>query len=144
MGCRNKPAPDSCSEDLPGFYGLAFSIFKRKAGGDKMGSDAETNQPLVGLTPEETELFNQLDEAETLPIAAFDKHRSQRDPNLAIFVTTGSVPPFRLKAGGWELIQSSIDLGPAMKSRVAERGFFMCRFDEGDASWNELTDLSDW
>jgi hypothetical protein len=37
-----------------------------------------------------------------------------------IFVTHDVVPPFRFKAG-WELLQTSIELGSAMKSRIAEK-----------------------
>jgi hypothetical protein len=39
---------------------------------------------------------------------SFDNYRSVGDPSLMIFVKTDVVPPFRFKAGGWELLQSSI------------------------------------
>jgi hypothetical protein len=72
--------------------------------------------------------------------AGFDNYRSLADSNLMIFVAKDVVPPFRFKAGGWELMQSSIELGSAMKARIAERGFFMCRVNEDQTGWIELTD----
>lgn len=45
------------------------------------------------------------------------------------------------KAGGWELLTSPINLGPAMKSRIAYGGFFMRRMNENQTGWIEqLTD----
>jgi hypothetical protein len=41
-----------------------------------------------------------------------------------IIVAKEVVPPFRFKAGGWELFRPSIELGSAMKARIAEKGFF--------------------
>jgi hypothetical protein len=73
--------------------------------------------------------------------AGFDGYRSLTDPNLMIFVAKDVVPPFRFKAGGWELLQSSVDLGSAMKARVAEKGFFMFRVNEDRTGGIELTDL---
>src|ERR1700722_6021511 len=70
----------------------------------------------------------------------FDNYRSVGDPSLMIFVKTGAVPPFRFKAGGWELLKSSIDLGPAMKARIAEKGFFMLRINEDQTGAVELSD----
>jgi hypothetical protein len=55
--------------------------------------------------------------------AGYDSYRSLADSNLIIFVPTHTVPPFRFKAGGWELLQASIDLNPAARARVAEKGF---------------------
>ena len=69
----------------------------------------------------------------------FDNYRSVAYPNLMIFVEKDAVPPFRFKAGGWDLLQSSIDLGPAMKTRIAENGFFLCRLNDDKSSWTELT-----
>ena len=80
-------------------------------------------------------------EDEPGPITVFDNYRSLIDPNILIFVKKDIVPPFRFKAGGWELAQSSIELGPAMKARIAERGYFMCRVKDDGTSWYELTDL---
>jgi hypothetical protein len=57
-----------------------------------------------------------------------------------MFVASGAVPPFCFKAGGWDLVQSSIDLGPTMKMRIAEHGFFMCRLAEDEPGWTELKD----
>jgi hypothetical protein len=73
--------------------------------------------------------------------AGFDSYRSLVDSNLMIFVAKDVVPPFRFKAGGWELLQSSVDLGSAMKTRVAEKGFFMFRVNEDRTGGIELTDL---
>jgi len=72
--------------------------------------------------------------------AGFDKYRSLGDSQLMIFVPKDVVPPFRFKAGGWELLQSSIELGSAMKARIAERGFLMCRVNDDQTGWIELTD----
>jgi hypothetical protein len=62
--------------------------------------------------------------------AGFDGYRSVSDPSLMIFVAKDVVPPFRFKAGGWELFQSSTDLGSAMKARIGEKGFFLFRANE--------------
>ncbi len=75
------------------------------------------------------------------PSAGFDRYRSLTDSNLMILVAKDVVPPFRFKAGGWELLQSSIELGSAMKARIAEQGFFMFRVNEDRTGWVELTDL---
>jgi hypothetical protein len=75
------------------------------------------------------------------PMAGFDRYRSLADPNVMIFVAKDAVPPFRFKAGGWELLQSLADLGPAMKARIAEKGFFMFRVSEDQSGGIELTDL---
>src|SRR5471030_1430589 len=74
--------------------------------------------------------------------AGFDRYRSMVDSNLMIFVAKDVVPPFRFKAGGWELLQSSIELGSAMKDRIAEKGFFMFRVNEDQTGGIELTDIS--
>jgi len=70
----------------------------------------------------------------------FDNYRSVADPNLMIFVEKDAVPPFRFKAGGWDLLQSSIDLGPAMKTRIADNGFFLFRVNEDKNGGVELSD----
>src|ERR1700730_19030834 len=75
-------------------------------------------------------------------MAGFDGYRSMADPNLMIFVAKDAVPPFRFKAGGWELLQSSVDLGSAMKGRIAEKGFFMFRVNEDRSGGVELTDIT--
>src|SRR5882724_410926 len=69
----------------------------------------------------------------------YDNYRNLRDPNLLIFVAHDAVPPFRFKAGGWELLQSSIELGSVMKARVAETGFFMFRVNEDKSGGIELS-----
>jgi hypothetical protein len=84
------------------------------------------------------------DSQEGLPelTAGFDRYRSMVDSNLMIFVAMDVVPPFRFKAVGWELLQSSIELGSAMKDRIAEKGFFMFRVNEDQTGGIELTDIS--
>jgi hypothetical protein len=74
--------------------------------------------------------------------AGFDRYRSMVDSNLMIFVAKDVVPPFRFKAGGWEFLQSSTELGSAMKDRIAEKGFFMFRVNEDQTGGIELTDVS--
>ena len=70
----------------------------------------------------------------------FDNYRGLGDSNLMIFVAKDGVPPFRFKAGGWELIRSSIELGPAMKARIAEKGYFMLRVNEDQTGGVEMSD----
>src|SRR5258708_2765173 len=64
---------------------------------------------------------------ETLPqlSAGYDSYRSLADSNLVIFVPKHAIPPLRFTAGGWELLQSSVDLNPEAKARVDEEGFFV-------------------
>jgi hypothetical protein len=71
----------------------------------------------------------------------FDSYRSVSDPNLMIIVAKEVVPPFRFKAGGWELFRASIELGSAMKARIAEKGFFLIRVNQDQTGGTELTDL---
>jgi len=73
-------------------------------------------------------------------LVTFDNYRSVGDPSVIIFVKADAIPPFRFKAGGWELLKSSIDLGPAMKARIVEKGFFMFRVNEDQAGGVELSD----
>jgi hypothetical protein len=70
----------------------------------------------------------------------FDNYRSLADSNLMIFVAKNVVPPFRFKAGGWELIRSSIELGPAMKARIVEKGYFLFRANRDQTGGVELSD----
>jgi len=70
----------------------------------------------------------------------FDRYRSLLDPAVTICVAKDAVPPFRFKAGGWELLQSSIELGSAMKARIAEKGFFLFRVNEDQTGGVELSD----
>jgi hypothetical protein len=46
-----------------------------------------------------------------------------------IVVAKDVVPPFRFNAGGWDLSRSSIELGSAMKARIAEKGLFLFRIN---------------
>ena len=76
-------------------------------------------------------------EGEQASTAKFDLYRSLIYPNLMIFVAKDVVPPFRFKAGGWELLESSA-LGPAMKTRIAEKGYFLCRLNDEGSGWSEM------
>ena len=80
-------------------------------------------------------------EGEPTPSERFDRYRSVVDSSLMIVVAKDVVPPFRFKAGGWDLIQSSIEVGSAMKVRIAENGFFMFRINPDQDGGVELTDL---
>ena len=55
--------------------------------------------------------------------AGFDRYRSLGDPHLTIFVAKDVVPPFRFKSGGWELLQSSIEVGVNRIVLTATRHF---------------------
>lgn len=96
------------------------------------------------MADERNELSPQADgnqESEPKSTVGFDSYRSRADPNLMIFVANDVVPPFRFKAGGWELLQSSIELGSAMKARIAEKGFFMIRVNDDQTGGVEINDL---
>jgi hypothetical protein len=80
-------------------------------------------------------------ESQPASSAAFDSFQSLADPNIRIIVAKDVVPPFRFKAGGWELLQSSIDVGPGTKARIAEKGFFMFRVNEDQTGGVELADF---
>ena len=73
--------------------------------------------------------------------AGFDCYRSLVYPDVRIIVAKDIVPPFRFKAGGWELADSSIEVGSATRARIAENGFFMFRINEDQTGGTELTDL---
>ena len=60
---------------------------------------------------------------------------------LRIIVAKDVVPPFRFKAGGWELLRSPIEVGSAIKARIAEKGFFMFRVNEDQTGGTELADV---
>ncbi len=81
------------------------------------------------------------DEGQPASSAGFDSYRSLADSNIRIIVAKDVVPPFRFKAGGWELSQSSTELGSAIKARIAEKGFFMFRVNEDQTGGIELTDF---
>jgi hypothetical protein len=80
-------------------------------------------------------------ESQPAPSAGFDSYRSLAYSNVRIVVAKDVVPPFRFKAGGWELSRSSIEVGSAMRVRIAEKGFFMFRINEDQTGGAELTDL---
>ena len=73
--------------------------------------------------------------------AGFDNYRSLANPNIRIIVARDVVPPFRFKAGGWELLQSSNEPGSAIKTRIAQKGFFLFRVNEDGTGGSELTDF---
>jgi len=87
------------------------------------------------------EVINAAQDQQASPIT-FDHYKSLADPTLMIFVAKDAVPPFRFKAGGWELLASSIDLGPAMQTRITDNGYFLCRVNDDRSGWTELTDPS--
>lgn len=90
------------------------------------------------------ELLTKIDggqEKQTVSNTGFDSYRSLADSNIRIVVAKGTVPPFRFKAGGWELTQSSIEVGSATRARIAARGFFMFRVNEDQTGGTELTDI---
>jgi hypothetical protein len=74
------------------------------------------------------------------PATGFDRYRSLLDPTITILVPADKVPPFRFKAGGWELLQASIDVGAALKVRIAEKGYFLFRVNEDQSGGVELSE----
>jgi hypothetical protein len=90
------------------------------------------------------DLLNKIDdgqESQPASSAEFDSYRSLADSNVRIIVAKDVVPPFRFKAGGWELSQSLAEVGSAMKARIAEKGFFMFRVNDDQTGGIELTHL---
>ena len=79
-------------------------------------------------------------ESQLEPTTGFDRYRSLLDTTVTIVVAKDVVPPFRFKAGGWELLQSSIEPGSAIKARIAEKGFFLFRVNEDLTGGVELFD----
>jgi hypothetical protein len=71
----------------------------------------------------------------------YDHYRSVRDLTLMIFVDKDAVPPFRYKVGGWDLFQTSVDLGPAMRARIAKKGYFLLRATEDASETTKLKDI---
>ena len=57
--------------------------------------------------------------------AGYDHYRSLADPHLVIFVPACTIPPLRFKAGGWVLLQSSVDLDSDARTRIAESGYLI-------------------
>jgi len=126
---REEMSGDACSIRLSTGL-LSCDPCRLGAEGEEM-TDNDPNQPL-------TKVDGGLDTDATS--AGYDNYRSLRDPNILIFVVHDAVPPFRFQAGGWELLQSSIELGPAMKARIADKGFFMFRVNEDRTSGVERSD----
>src|SRR3984957_13147847 len=79
-------------------------------------------------------------ESQLEPTTGFDRYRSLLDPAVTIVVAKDVVPPFRFKAGGWELLQSSLEPGSAIKARIAEKGLFLFRINEDLTGGVELSD----
>ena len=79
-------------------------------------------------------------ESQLEPTTGFDRYRSLLDPAVTIVVAKDVAPPFRFKAGGWELLQSSMEPGSATKTRIAEKGFFLFRVNEDQSGGVELSD----
>jgi hypothetical protein len=73
--------------------------------------------------------------------AGFDNYRSLAKAKIRIIVAKDVVPPFRFKAGGWELLQSSTEPGSAIKARIAEKGFFLFHINEDNTGGTELPDF---
>jgi hypothetical protein len=118
----------------------------------KQGPRARVNQAglqtvgpsLDGANDNPNGLLTKIDgdqENQTASSAGFDSYRSLADSNIRIVVAKDAVPPFRFKAGGWELTQSSIEVGSATKARIAAKGFFMFRVNEDQTGGIELTDI---
>jgi hypothetical protein len=84
---------------------------------------------------------NSLREGQPASSARFDSYRSLAYSDVRIIVASSVVPPFRFKAGGWEISQSSIEVGTAIAARITENGFFMFRINEDQGGGIELTDL---
>lgn len=57
--------------------------------------------------------------------ARYDSYRSLADSSLVIFVPAKAIPPFRFKAGGWEPLQSSVELTPEAQGRIAQQGYLI-------------------
>jgi len=57
--------------------------------------------------------------------ARYDSYRSLADPSLVIFVPESIIPPFRFKVGGWEPLQSSVELNAEAKHRIAQQGYLI-------------------
>jgi hypothetical protein len=77
-------------------------------------------------------------DTESQPATGFDRYRSLLDPTLTVLVPTDEVPPFRFRAGGWELLQSSVEVGAAIEARIADKGFFLFRVNEDLSGGVEL------
>lgn len=96
-------------------------------------SEAEISEPLLQAD------CSQVNEPALEVI--FDSYRSLADSSIRIIVAKDVVPPLRFKAGGWELLHPSTEPGSAIKTRIAERGFFLFRVNEDQTGGTELTDF---
>ena len=81
------------------------------------------------------------DDVEPLLNAGFDNYRSLANPNIRIIVARDVVPPFRFKAGGWELLSSTTEPGSTIKTRITQKGFFLLRVNEDGTGGSELIDF---
>jgi hypothetical protein len=79
-------------------------------------------------------------DTENQPATGFDRYRSLLDPTLPILVPTDQVPSLRFKAGGWGLLQSSVEVGAAIEARIADKGFFLFRVNEDQSGGVELSE----
>jgi hypothetical protein len=75
------------------------------------------------------------------PDAGFDSYQSLAYPDIRIIVANNAVPPFRFKAGGWELLVSSTEVGSAIRACIGERGYFLFRVNEDQSGGVELHDF---
>jgi hypothetical protein len=73
--------------------------------------------------------------------AGFDSYQSLAYPDVRIIVAKDVAAPFRFKAGGWELFNSSTEVGSAMKARITGRGYFLFRVNEDQTGGIELNDF---
>jgi hypothetical protein len=88
-------------------------------------------------------MIDQLDVADlnqpAEPSLGSGSYRSLAHPDILILVAHDVVPPFRFKAGGWELVEQSAKIGFAMQARIAEQSYFLFRMNEGGSGGSELT-----
>ena len=73
--------------------------------------------------------------------AGFENYRSLANPNIRIIVAKDVVPPFRFKAGGWELLSSTTEPGSAIQARIAQKGFFLFHVNVDGTGGSELIDF---
>jgi hypothetical protein len=131
-GFGNESASDR-SEDEP--HRRCHSIAKEQAEGEGEISFGEAlmSDPLAGSDP--------IHSGEPSLSSGFDNYRSLANPNIRIIVANDVVPPFRFKAGGWELLSSTTEPGSAIKARIAQKGFFLFRVNEDGIGGSELADF---
>jgi hypothetical protein len=123
-------------------FHLAYALKLRKH--QPAGRARAQGEEIAGMAKDNSKPSTGADgrqESQPASSAGFDGYRSLAYSNVRIIVAKDVVPPFRFKAGGWELSQSSIEVGPATQARIAENGFFMFRVSEDQTGGTELTDL---